>query len=307
MLQCSTIPNLFIIGAPKCGTTALWHLLKSHPQCYMSALKEPLFFASFYEARPVKTIRSYLKLFRDAVPGVHHVIGEASVLYYLKDEVVSSLLRFNPQARIILLVRDPVDFVVSWHAQLLRTGDETVADFETAWSLQNARAQGQYIPKSCRCPLLLQYDHIARLGTRAQVIQRLVPPSQLLIIHQHDLRDHPGEVLQRLERFLGITGLAGQQPSKKNIRALPRSVRLAVALNRAHGIWRTIKTALGINTGLGLYELAMALNSKPSNSSTSVTPNFHAFLVSHFRSERLAVSTFRLRRDQQSQSPPARN
>ena len=107
------IPNFFIVGAPKCGTTALCEYLKYHPNVFMSTPKEPHYFAEDFERyRHVKTEDKYLALFGDCNDR-HLMIGEASVFYLRSTRAVSLIRDFNPDAKIIVMLRNPVDMVYS--------------------------------------------------------------------------------------------------------------------------------------------------------------------------------------------------
>jgi hypothetical protein len=110
-------PNLFIIGAAKCGTTSLHHFLAQHPDFFMSRLKEPGFFVPEFRYHP-KDPDWYLGLFADAV-GVRYA-GESSTHYTkrpLFEGVARRLHAFSPDARLIYMMRDPIDRAIShyWH------------------------------------------------------------------------------------------------------------------------------------------------------------------------------------------------
>src|SRR5271170_3647810 len=110
------LPEFFIIGAPKCGTTSLALYLARHRQIFIPTIKEPHYFLTDLR-RPgrVSNQRSYETLFKRA--GAHHRIsGEASVFYLLSRAAVPNILCFNPHAKFIVMVRSPLEMVVSLHA-----------------------------------------------------------------------------------------------------------------------------------------------------------------------------------------------
>jgi hypothetical protein len=128
-------PNFFIVGAPKCGTTALYEYLRLHPNIFMPQYKEPHSFATDLGAYPlIKSPDAYAELFRDAC-GRHLRVGEASVYYLRSSTAIANIHDFDPEAKIIALFRNPVDLVHALHAQLLYVGEEVVPDFEAAWRL----------------------------------------------------------------------------------------------------------------------------------------------------------------------------
>jgi hypothetical protein len=121
-------PNLFIIGSMKSGTTYLWSLLASHPSIFMSRPKEPTYFVKSGELRTIwpwaweqncrGSEKNYLELFRQAETAT--VLGEASVHYTylpLASGVAERIYQFNPHARLLYLMRDPIERTIShyWH------------------------------------------------------------------------------------------------------------------------------------------------------------------------------------------------
>ncbi len=102
-------PNLFIVGASKCGTTALYTYLGGHPQIFMSPIKEPGFFARDFlgDQRPIRDLTEYLACFSGA--SGEKVIGEASTAYFESAGAPGEIKRFAPNARIIIMLRNPVE------------------------------------------------------------------------------------------------------------------------------------------------------------------------------------------------------
>ena len=112
-------PNLFILGAPKCGTTSLYTYLREHPNIFFSHIKGPHYFATDFENyRSVKTKVDYANLFSEA-NAQHSIIGEASVLYLYSENAIKGIYNDNPNAKLIIMLRNPIEVVQSWHAQML--------------------------------------------------------------------------------------------------------------------------------------------------------------------------------------------
>jgi hypothetical protein len=197
-------PNFFIVGAPKCGTTALYEYLRPHPNIFMSKVKEPHFFARDLGRYPfIKTVEAYNRLFADSSER-HLRVGEASVYYLRSSEAIANIYRFNPDARIIAMFRNPVDAMYALHSQLLYWSEETVADFETAWRLQERRSQGQEVPAGCGDPFLLQYAEIGRFGSQAQRLLSVFPPAQVKLIVYDDFAALPRQVYKDVIDFLEV-------------------------------------------------------------------------------------------------------
>jgi len=197
-------PNFFIVGAPKCGTTALFRYLRLHPNIYLPAKKEPHFFAQDLGDYPaIKTMEQYLALFAGAKES-HLRVGEASV-YYLRSAVaIPGIRAFNPEARIIAMFRNPVDMVYSFHSQLLYWSEETVVDFETAWRLQEPRSRGLDLPLGSRGAFLLQYAEMARLGSQLERLLATFPAAQVKPILYDDFAASPRQVYDEVITFLGL-------------------------------------------------------------------------------------------------------
>jgi sulfotransferase family protein len=190
----SARPNFFIVGAPKCGTTAFYEYLRTHPNILMPEVKEPHYFATDLGAYPsVKTLEDHTRLFEKATPQ-HLRIGEASV-YYLRSSVATANIReYNPDSQIIAMLRNPVDMVYSLHSELLDWSLETVSDFETAWRMQERRSPGIDLPRGITSPLLVQYAEVGRFGTQVERFRSMFPSARVKLILYDDFAVSPQRV-----------------------------------------------------------------------------------------------------------------
>jgi hypothetical protein len=197
-------PNFFIIGAPKCGTTALSQYLGDHPGVFMSDPKEPHFFSQDLPSRgSVRALEDYRALFRDA--GEEHLaIGESSVWYLYSKVAVPDILDRYPDARLIVMIRNPVEMLYSLFFQLTYTSDEEAPDFESAWRLQEARRQGKALPASGFESMLLQYGELGKHAKHiARVLER-APAEQVKIVVYDDFASNPRRVYEDVLAFLSI-------------------------------------------------------------------------------------------------------
>src|SRR5438067_4221645 len=164
------VPEFFIVGHEKCGTTALDLMLKSHPQIFLPEVKEQRFFAPDLRGdlgdprahiigpRP-RTLERYLSLFAGAEP--QQRLGEASPQYLRSREAAGRIASVQPAARIIAILREPASFLQSFHLQWVRNRVENETDFRKAMSLEAKRREGRSIPRSCKVPQTLFYsDHV---------------------------------------------------------------------------------------------------------------------------------------------------
>src|SRR4051794_4338919 len=113
------LPNFMIAGAPKCGTTALYRYLQTHPQVFLTDPKEPHFYADDLAGhREVPTRENYLRLFDRVLPQ-HTAIGEASVWYMHSSDALQRIKAEMPQVRLVVMLRQPIDFLRSLHSDLV--------------------------------------------------------------------------------------------------------------------------------------------------------------------------------------------
>lgn len=195
-------PNFFIIGAPKCGTTSLYHYLKEHPNIFLSEIKEPDYFATDLN-RSIKDREEYMKLFEGA--DNYKAIGEASTTYLYSDEAIENILEFNPEAKFIVMTRDPVEMFHSLHSQNLNNLNEIIKDPQQAWGLQEERKAGKHIPSTCRNPLFLQYGEVCSLGKYVKRLhQKVSDESKIRMIRLENFKDKTKEEYEKVLRFLGI-------------------------------------------------------------------------------------------------------
>jgi hypothetical protein len=154
-------PNFFIVGAPRSGTTAMYEYLRQHPDVFMPYRKEPVYFGSDLTKRPPFLDEAgYLKLFG---PGKGRSrLGEATVWYLYSETAAAEIKAFDPDARIIIMLRDPVEMIYSLHSHWLFTGNEDIEDFGQALEAEEDRRQGRRLPDDARRPEGLQYRACAR-------------------------------------------------------------------------------------------------------------------------------------------------
>lgn len=197
-------PNLFIVGAPKCGTTSLYEYLKSHPEVFMSVNKEPTYWSNDVSRGPgdiyiIEKPEDYFALFEDAAPS-HRVVGEASTPYIYSKVAVERILEFSPEARFIAMLRSPVDLFVSLHQQQLRGYRGFENDIEKAW--RNQEEWCRIAPEG----MVYHYDYrwVCALGTHMERLMGQVAAENLHIILLDDLKEDPLKVYLKTLAFLGL-------------------------------------------------------------------------------------------------------
>lgn len=272
-----TFPNTFIIGAPKCGTTALSRYLGEHPQVFFSTPKEPNFLATEYPGiHFVHSMHDYRTLFQDAQPH-HQIIAEGSVWYLYSDSALDSIADNQPDAKIILMLRHPVSFLASYFAHLRRSFTEDQTNFESAWNLQEERAAGRAIPEGCRIPFALQYGSAASFGSALQNVLKRFSADQVHVILYEDFASNPAAVYRQTLTFLGIDDDGRRDFTPVNIASEPRSSAIARLIHRppgwARGAWSVAKWLFGPSL-TRIPETIMTMNSRavrPSSLSTEMS------------------------------------
>jgi hypothetical protein len=289
----ATIPNFFIVGAPKCGTTALYRYLSEHPNIFLSRLKEPHFHATDLGTYPaVKTLEAYQELFRDRTPE-HLRVGEASVYYLRSSEAIPNIHRYNPDALIIGMLRNPVDMVHSLHSQLLYWSEESVPDFETAWRLQPRRRQGLDLPPRSREASLVQYEQIGRLGAQVERLYSVFPRRQVKLILYDDFAASPKAVYDEVIEFLGLPSDGRTEFPRVNDNKRARVAWLGKFIRKPPPTLRRgylkLKEAVGEERLEGWRKRVVERNTVKERRQP-LTPEFRAELVEVFRDDVMLLS-----------------
>ena len=279
------IPNFFIVGAPKCGTTSLYDVLRVHPDVFMPQMKEPHFFGSdlqiasdLLETPYIRDESSYLALFDDAV-GVNR-LGEASTWYLFSKVAAQEIKAFNSQAKVIIMLRDPVEMIYSLHGQFLWTCNETLERFEQAWEVQADRRAGRSIPVESHFPQGLQYAEVASYSGQVQRYFEIFDRRDVTVIlfddFVSDMEGVYGQVLQFLEinpDFRPPFRVANVSKGLTNV-ALKRFFKTRPKLR-----WRLVSM---MPRGLRLHLGRMTDRLTPSTERQPLSDEMRARLCTHF-------------------------
>lgn len=237
-------PDTFIVGAFKAGTTAMYEYLRAHPQVYMSPVKEPMYFGRDLTARYARmTETEYLALFRDAADELR--AGEASPWYLYSTTAAREIHDFNPEARIIIMLRNPIDVMHSQHSQLVFNLREDIADFEQALAAEDDRRAGHRLPADALRPEALYYRHSVRFTEQVARYLDVFGRERVHFIVFDDLSADVRGTYRTLLEFLGVDPDVEVDFAVRNAARQPRSrlmQRLVFAprgpLRRAFGTLR---------------------------------------------------------------------
>lgn len=205
MGQPSVIPDFFIVGAPKSGTTSLYEYLRQHPDIFMpEAKKETHFFAPDLDhPQRVRGAGIYARLF--AAAQGDQCVGEASV-GYLHSEVAAERIRAcRPDARIIAVLRNPVDMLHALHGEMIWLGRETEQSFAAALDLEASRARGEGVPRTRCPPRMFLYRQWGDYATQLERYMRAFGRERMHVLLFDEFAADPVGCTQDVYRFLGVS------------------------------------------------------------------------------------------------------
>jgi hypothetical protein len=217
------VPDFFIVGHHKSGTTALYQMLKRHPQIFMPDLKEPKFFASDLPARlepPTArklpgTLEEYLALFAGASP--EQRAGEASPSYLRSHAAAGQIAQVQPDARIVAILREPASFVRSLHLQFVQSHVESEKDLARALAAEDVVRAGKEMRRYS--------DHV----TYTEQVRRyhaVFPREQVLVLIYDDFRTDNDATVRKVLRFLDVDDTVEIEAVEANPTVAVRSLRL---------------------------------------------------------------------------------
>jgi hypothetical protein len=222
-----TLPDFLLIGAPKAGTTALHTALAAHPQLFMSAVKEPKFFLTAEEPPPargggpgdVQTYREHIwrradyeALFDGAPAGA--LCGESTPFYLYDFDAQRRIRRLIPAARLIVVLRDPVERAHSNWTHLWSAGLEPIGDFLRACEAEERRVAAGWAH-------FWHYTRLGRYGEQLDHLLALFGREQVHVLRYKDIVDRPAATLDGICRFLGVQQGALTEVPRENVTAHP--------------------------------------------------------------------------------------
>ncbi len=196
-------PGFFIVGAPKCGTTALNNYLAQHPDIFM-AEKELHFFGSDLKMKERISKPEYLNNFQNVEE--KKLTGEASVWYLFSKNAAKEIKEFSPDAKIIIMLRDPLEMLHSLHSQHLFNANEDVGDFEMAIKLDDERKKGNNLPDSLDFFELPLYRETVLYAEQVKRYLDIFGKENVYIILYDDFKNNTRKTVDETFKFLGVNG-----------------------------------------------------------------------------------------------------
>jgi Sulfotransferase family len=243
-----SLPDVIVIGAPKAGSTALHAALAGHPQLHLSAVKEPKFFLCDQRPPPrqhgpgdahsrrewIWRRDDYEALFADAPTG--SLRGESTPLYLQDPAAHDRIARLAPDAKLIAIIRDPVDRAYSNWAHLWSDGLEPEADFLAACAAEEDRLARGWAP-------FWGYKRLGRYGEQLEHLFSVFPREQVHVLRYRELVDQPVATLDTICAFLGVEPGRVDSVAPENVSTfvadtpVNRALRGAVRAGAAAGAW----------------------------------------------------------------------
>jgi hypothetical protein len=219
------IPDFYIVGHPKSGTTALYEMLRRHPQIFMPELKEPRWFASDLRERfqPLgsevhpQTLEQYAALFAAAAPG--QMVGEATPSYLRSRVAATEIARLRPDARIVAVLREPADFLRSMHLEMVQNRVEDETDLRSALDHELLAARPGADP-------WLRYTDRVHYVEQLRRYHDVFAPEQVLVLIYDDFRSDNDGTVRSVLRFLGVDDQVAVEAVEANPSVRVRSLRL---------------------------------------------------------------------------------
>ncbi|HHP7246091.1 MAG TPA: sulfotransferase family protein [Elainellaceae cyanobacterium] len=282
-----TLPNFLMIGAMKAGTTSLYRYLKQHPQIFMSPVKEPNFFALEGEALDdprvsVTDIKAYQALFNGVTDEL--AIGEASVRYLYSPKAAERIQHHIPDAKLIAVLRDPVERAFSAYVYQYSRGSDLSRDFGEALRLEPERIQKNY---DC----WWHYQSMGFYYAQLKPYYERFDPSQIKVYLYEDVCDRLQDVVQNIFQFLGVDDQFKPDLQKRhNSTHIPKNQSIHNFLTKPHPVKEFIKPLFSqalrykIVKGLRTRNLTRHDQSSPT-SRTVISPEIRIELIEAYQDD----------------------
>ena len=240
----ATLPDFLIVGAQRSGTTYLHHLLAQHPQVHLPVQKELHYFDLVGIRYPEVDLDEYARSFRGAAPG--QVVGEATPSYMYFPWVPELLGRHLPDARLVFVLRDPVDRAYSHYWKAIRDGRENLT-FERALEVE-----GRRLRVSHRDRVAFSYRDRGFYMRQIERFRSHFPRERMLVLRAEDLYARPLDVLRDVCAFIGapLEFEVGEHrtdlehaPVPERLGLYRRLVGVERASNGRSGLWRVGRAA----------------------------------------------------------------
>jgi Sulfotransferase domain len=259
-----TMPNLFLIGAAKAGTTALYDYLTQHPQVFLSQVKEPMFFSR--EEYYARGLDWYEDVYFEGAED-YPVRAEATPHYLYWSEKVAPRIKEvygERPVKFIASFRDPVSRAYSWYWNMVREGREDL-DFDEALQVEERRLRQNHYELYQLGSMVYGYSAGSRYASLLQPYLELFSLENFIFVFQDDLKSRVNETCEEIFEFLGIDSSTQINTSNSNPAAMPRSRLLHKTLRQRSLFKEFIKPFIPIRVRRPLKSKLMDVNLKETS------------------------------------------
>lgn len=249
-------PNYFIVGAPRCGTTSLLTYLLDHPEIYapgtweFNYLSEDLTWVS---EPPVSSDEEYLSHFQNT--DEYKRVGEKSAFYLYSEVAPRRIFELNPSAKIICLLRDPVEAMWSLYKYHVASLREDILSFEKALQVEDKRKQGQLVPEHANFIEDLLYRDIYHYPEQLRRYMTIFDRQNIHTIVFDEFVSDTDRVFRELLRFLEVSPMSLPSYEAHNVGQQLNSLRARRLLEKYPAVRGTLRRLLPEPVKKGIQEL----------------------------------------------------
>lgn len=195
----AVLPDFLIIGAPKCGTTALHNFIEQHPDIALAKKEIHFFGKDLGYTVPRPQLKKYTKYFKS-----DKLNGDSSVWYLYSDTIFKELDALNISPKLIVMLRNPIEVAYAMHSQNLMDANEDEPNFEKALQLEPLRKTGKKLPPKTDLPRASLYTTTADFLPRIQFLLSNYDNNKVFFGLQEELLENPKKFMQSIELFLSL-------------------------------------------------------------------------------------------------------
>ena len=278
--------NTFIMGAAKCGTTALSEYLRCHPDVLMSTPKESFYFADDFPGMRKNvgfdcSLEKYEKMFFTKEKN-KKIFCDASGMYFCSKISIDNIKVYNKDAKLVVMLRKPSDMIYSFHSQLLYNLDEDIKGFKKAWNMSEQRKNGLSIPKTCHDMKLLDYKRMALFGEQLEYLYSVFDKENVHVILFDDFIAEPVKSYAEVLKFLAIKDIEKKSFPKINENKIRRFIILHKIISKLPknliNLIKFIKLKANINKSLLSFTIK-------KQSRVPLDNNFKKELVDYYKKD----------------------
>ncbi len=285
-------PNVFLVGAPKCGTTSLTQYLHHHPDVFVCRPRETSHFCTDMDIHPSLRIadrKKYLRLFANA--GNASAKLDGSVWHLYSKEAAANIHDFAPDAKILIMLRQPVDMMWSLHGWYLYAAADDIVDFGEALAAQEDRRAGRRIPSDTVSAQTLQYTDVVTFSTQVQrYLDRFDRKQVKIVLFDDFVRDTPG-VYAEILTFFDVDSTI---PADFNVHGAAQEIRnpgIKQFLRRNKWLRQSIARTIPSEMRGRIGHFLASIGPVPEQRSKTMDPELRQQLMEQFKPEIETLST----------------